>query len=233
MTNNKTEEITTPIKPMMTVEWLSRYPTWEGRWLFPCPNTTTLLYNPIETDGKIYINLSNTSSLFVGLLFYRRSNLGLNHRSSYWWTPRAKFGIWNRCVTLECTLKPHNWVQKSARASSRICSRQKEKVLATAQYHISYWKNSEMIRTVVIFWNAGAALFAKRKQKSEKWIVDENTVKQKAANAAAVAAAAVASEVNQHVITTTTTTVNSQQTRVEQTQKMASVQVVEINHQYF
>jgi hypothetical protein len=90
-----------------------------------------------------------------------------------------------------------------------------------------------MIRTVVIFWNAGAALFAKRKQKSEKWIVDENTVKQKAANAAAVAAAAVASEVNQHVITTTTTTVNSQQTRVEQTQKMASVQVVEINHQYF
>jgi hypothetical protein len=48
-----------------------------------------------------------------------------------------------------------------------------------------------------------------------------------------VAAAAVASEVNQHVITTTTTTVNSQQTRVEQTQKMASVQVVEINHQYF
>lgn len=70
---------------------------------------------------------------------------------------------------------------------------------------------------------AGAALFAKRKQKSEKWIVDENTVKQKAANAAAVAAAAVASEVNNAAAAPAV--MNSQQSRVEQTQKMASVQV--------
>lgn len=70
---------------------------------------------------------------------------------------------------------------------------------------------------------AGAALFAKRKQKSEKWIVDENTVKLKAANAAAVAAAAVASEVNNAAAAPAVMT--SQQSRVEQTQKMASVQV--------
>lgn len=73
---------------------------------------------------------------------------------------------------------------------------------------------------------AGAALFAKRKQKSEKWIVDENTVKLKAANAAAVAAAAVASEVNNAAAAAGAQAVmTSQQSRVEQTQKMASVQV--------
>lgn len=75
---------------------------------------------------------------------------------------------------------------------------------------------------------AGAALFAKRKQKSEKWIVDENTVKLKAANAAAVAAAAVASEVNNAAAAAAAgapAVMTSQQSRVEQTQKMASVQV--------
>ncbi len=73
---------------------------------------------------------------------------------------------------------------------------------------------------------AGAALFAKRKQKSEKWIVDENTVKLKAANAAAVAAAAVASEVNNAAAAAgAQAMMTSQQSRVEQTQKMASVQV--------
>lgn len=74
---------------------------------------------------------------------------------------------------------------------------------------------------------AGAALFAKRKQKSEKWIVDENTVKLKAANAAAVAAAAVASEVNNAAAAAAgaPAVMTSQQSRVEQTQKMASVQV--------
>uniref|UniRef100_A0A0P4YVP3 Uncharacterized protein n=1 Tax=Daphnia magna TaxID=35525 RepID=A0A0P4YVP3_9CRUS len=63
----------------------------------------------------------------------------------------------------------------------------------------------------------GAALFAKRKQKSEKWIVDENTVKQKTANAAAMAAAAVANEA-------AAAPTAMGQTRVDQAQKMASVQ---------
>lgn len=65
-------------------------------------------------------------------------------------------------------------------------------------------------------YGTGAALFAKRKQKSEKWIVDENTVKQKTANAAAVAAAAVATPEPQQPPV---------QSRAEQTQKLAAVQV--------
>ncbi|XP_057365531.1 uncharacterized protein LOC130686425 [Daphnia carinata] len=63
----------------------------------------------------------------------------------------------------------------------------------------------------------GAALFAKRKQKSEKWIVDENTVKQKVANAAAMAAAAVATG----AVAAPTA---MGQARVDQAQKMAAVQ---------
>lgn len=56
----------------------------------------------------------------------------------------------------------------------------------------------------------GAALFAKRKQKADKWIVDENSVKQRASNPAPEPVASAPAPVN---------------TRAEQSQKIASVQV--------
>ena len=71
------------------------------------------------------------------------------------------------------------------------------------------------------WFGAGAALFAKRKQKSEKWIVDENTVKQKVANQAAAAAATMPAVVPAEPVATPTIS----QTRAEQSQKMAAVQV--------
>lgn len=81
----------------------------------------------------------------------------------------------------------------------------------------------------------GAALFAKRKQKSEKWIVDENTVKQKTAQAAAVAAAATnIPAVQSSEPSVTTAPLAPNQSRAEQTQKMASVQVGRLfNHNPF
>lgn len=69
---------------------------------------------------------------------------------------------------------------------------------------------------------AGAALFAKRKQKSEKWIVDENTVKQKTAAAAAAANMPAAPA---PVPETAPVQSVPLQSRSEQTQKIASVQV--------
>lgn len=56
----------------------------------------------------------------------------------------------------------------------------------------------------------GAALFAKRKQKADKWIVDENSVKQRASNPAP-----------EPVVSAPSAPVN---TRAEQIQKIASVQ---------
>lgn len=92
---------------------------------------------------------------------------------------------------------------------------------------------SFVVRTVTIVYfhgdgnDLGAALFAKRKQKSEKWIVDENTVKQKTAQAAAVAASAINTPAVQSVEPSATTApLVPNQSRAEQTQKMASVQVL-------
>ena len=75
----------------------------------------------------------------------------------------------------------------------------------------------------------GAALFAKRKQKSEKWIVDENTVKQKvishsAAVAATAAAAAAAAPTNNQLNPADPAT-TSANTRAEQQNKINAVQV--------
>jgi len=75
----------------------------------------------------------------------------------------------------------------------------------------------------------GAALFAKRKQKSEKWIVDENSYKQKTAAAAAAAASAATPVATPSapppVEVTPLSTVAAPNRQVEQSQKIASVQV--------
>ena len=76
----------------------------------------------------------------------------------------------------------------------------------------------------------GAALFAKRKQKSEKWIVDENSYKQKtiaAANAAAASAAAAAGTIPAAtpVEVTPQPAAANPNRHVVQNQSMASVQV--------
>jgi len=74
----------------------------------------------------------------------------------------------------------------------------------------------------------GAALFAKRKQKSEKWIVDENSYKQKTAAAAAAAASAATPVATPSapppVEVTPLSTVAAPNRQVEQSQKIASVQ---------
>lgn len=66
----------------------------------------------------------------------------------------------------------------------------------------------------------GAALFAKRKQKSEKWIVDENTVKQKTAAAAAAAQMPALPPTIEPIVPAAPV-----QSRAEMTQKMVQVQV--------
>ena len=71
--------------------------------------------------------------------------------------------------------------------------------------------------------STGAALFAKRKQKSEKWIVDENSFKQKTAAAAAAAAAAGAAQ--SAAAAAPAVAAPTPNLRVEQNQKIASVQV--------
>lgn len=70
----------------------------------------------------------------------------------------------------------------------------------------------------------GAALFAKRKQKSEKWVVDENSYKQKTAAAAAAAAAAATPSAPPPSEVTPLPAVATPNRHVEQNQKIASVQ---------
>jgi len=88
---------------------------------------------------------------------------------------------------------------------------------------------SSLVKDLLTPKGKGAALFAKRKQKSEKWIVDENSYKQKtiaAANAAAASAAAAAGTIPAAtpVEVTPQPAAANPNRHVVQNQSMASVQ---------
>ncbi len=79
---------------------------------------------------------------------------------------------------------------------------------------------SAFLNSFLSFRVSGAALFAKRKQKSEKWIVDENTVKQKTANNTVPSTPAA-----QPPTSSSTPAVPTNNPRADQNQQIASVQV--------
>ena len=78
----------------------------------------------------------------------------------------------------------------------------------------------------LVWHDTGAALFAKRKQKSEKWIVDENTVKQKViSHSTAAATAAATTAATAPTMNNQPSKVDQANTRAEQQNKINSVQV--------